>query len=201
MFKLLPFVAKALCILAPFSPPQRSSLRVTWYAVSWAWIYKNSHQIKHNSQLLGCEYFFDTLNLIIFHHSNTTAPVQSIILALLNPWALPTCLPVWALPLLLSILFREAEVQAPYLWVPPARVLLSFPVSLPLSTSLRMVYLPCCLIGIIYFSVQKLPPLGALLVVSTIRSLLYWSLHTVVISSCLLHRLNKIWSDLINGQA
>ena len=145
--------------------------------------------------------FFDTLNLIIFHHSNTTAPVQSIILALLNPWALPTCLPVQALPLLLSILFREAEVQAPYLWVPPARVLLSFPVSLLLSTSLRMVYLPRCLIGIIYFSVQKLPPLGALLAVSTIRSLFYWSLHTVVISSCLLHRLNKIWSDLINGQA
>ena len=107
--------------------------------------------------------FFDTLNLIIFHHSNTTAPVQSIILALLNPWALPTCLPVRALPLLLSILFREAEVQAPYLWVPPARVLLSFPVSLLLSISLRMVYLPRCLIGIIYFSVQKLPPLGALL--------------------------------------
>ena len=98
-----------------------------------------------------------------FHHPSSTAPVQSIILALLNPWALPTCLPVWALPLPLSILRRAAAVQAPCLWVPPAQVLLSFPISLLLSTLLRMVYLPRSLIGIICFSVQNLPPLGDLL--------------------------------------
>ena len=38
-------------------PPQSCCLRVTWDAVSWAWSPKNSHQIKHNSQLLGCEHF------------------------------------------------------------------------------------------------------------------------------------------------
>ena len=33
------------------------AFRVTWDAVSWAWSPKNSCWIKHNSQLLGCEYF------------------------------------------------------------------------------------------------------------------------------------------------
>ena len=39
------------------SPLQSSSPRVTSDAVSWAWSPKNSHWIKHNSQLLGCGYF------------------------------------------------------------------------------------------------------------------------------------------------
>ena len=38
-------------------PPWSNSLRVTWDAVSWAWSPKNFHQIKHNSQLLDCDYF------------------------------------------------------------------------------------------------------------------------------------------------
>ena len=38
------------------SSPWGSSLRVTWDAVSRAWSPKKSHQIKHNSQLLGCKY-------------------------------------------------------------------------------------------------------------------------------------------------
>ena len=47
-----------LCITWLFlSPPQSSSLGVTWDAVSGAQSPKNSHWIKHNSQLLGCEYF------------------------------------------------------------------------------------------------------------------------------------------------
>ena len=37
--------------------PWSSFLRVTWDAVFWAWSPKYSHQIKHNSQLLGCDYF------------------------------------------------------------------------------------------------------------------------------------------------
>ena len=54
----LPFVAKFLYVLAPPSPPARSSsLRVTWDAASRAWSPKNSHRKKHNPQLLGCEYF------------------------------------------------------------------------------------------------------------------------------------------------
>ena len=49
--------------MASHAPPQNSSLRVTWDAgfevlkIPWTWSPKNSHQIKHNSQLLGCEYF------------------------------------------------------------------------------------------------------------------------------------------------
>ena len=39
------------------SPPQSSYPRVTWDAISWAGSPKKSHWIKHNSQLLGCEYF------------------------------------------------------------------------------------------------------------------------------------------------
>ena len=39
------------------SPPWSSSLRVAWGAASWACSPKNSHWIKHNSQLSGCEYF------------------------------------------------------------------------------------------------------------------------------------------------
>ena len=39
------------------SSPWSSSLMVTWYAISWAWSPKNSHLIKHNSQLLGFGYF------------------------------------------------------------------------------------------------------------------------------------------------
>jgi len=39
-------------------PPQSSSLRVTWDAVSIAWSPKNSRWIKHNSQLSGCGYFW-----------------------------------------------------------------------------------------------------------------------------------------------
>ena len=43
------------CPLPP--PPWSSSLRLTWDAVSQAWRPKNSHWLKHNSQLSGCEYF------------------------------------------------------------------------------------------------------------------------------------------------
>ena len=41
-----------------------SSLRISWDTVSQAWNPKTSHQIKHNSQLVGCEvfsFFFFTL--------------------------------------------------------------------------------------------------------------------------------------------
>ena len=40
----------------PLSPPN-SFLRVTWDAVFQACSPKNSHWIKHNSQLRGCDYF------------------------------------------------------------------------------------------------------------------------------------------------
>ena len=56
----LPFSCKFLHNLAPHPcphHPQSSSLRVTWDAISWAWSPKNSHWVKHNSQLLGCDYF------------------------------------------------------------------------------------------------------------------------------------------------
>ena len=42
----------------PPSPPRSSFLRVTWDAASWAWNPKNSRQIKHNSQRLGCAVLF-----------------------------------------------------------------------------------------------------------------------------------------------
>ena len=54
----LPFVAKLLYILAPPSPPRSSFLGVTWDAASRAWSPQYVPRIKHNSQLLGCEYFF-----------------------------------------------------------------------------------------------------------------------------------------------
>ena len=38
-------------------PHPNSSLRVTWDAVFWVWSLKNSHQIKHNSELSGCDCF------------------------------------------------------------------------------------------------------------------------------------------------
>ena len=52
----LSFVTKLLYNLASHAP-QNSSVRVTWDVASWTWSPKNSHQIKHNSQLLGHEYF------------------------------------------------------------------------------------------------------------------------------------------------
>ena len=156
--KLLPFVAKVYITWLLPSPPQSSSLRVTRDAASWAWSPKISHQRKHNSQLLGVNIFlswhleFDHFSPSQYHspspvrHSSSAEPLGSSYL-----------LPVWALPPLLSILSRAAEVQAPYLWVPPARVPLSSPVPLPLSTSLRMAYLPWCLIGIIYSQSKSYP--------------------------------------------
>ena len=60
---LLMFSLSALCYktsIKPGSsplPPLSSSLRVNWDAVSWLEVLKNSHWIKHSSQLLGCEYF------------------------------------------------------------------------------------------------------------------------------------------------
>ena len=57
----LHFVTKLLDSLATPPPPpplQSSSLRVTWDAASWAWSPKISRRIKHNSQLLGCAFFF-----------------------------------------------------------------------------------------------------------------------------------------------
>ena len=59
MFKL-----PALCCIPSIQPcssplpPWSSYLKVTWDAVSRAWSPKNSHQIKHYSQLLCCDYFF-----------------------------------------------------------------------------------------------------------------------------------------------
>ena len=41
----------------PPPAPQSNSLRVTLDAVSQAWSPKNSHRVKHNSQLLGHDYF------------------------------------------------------------------------------------------------------------------------------------------------
>ena len=57
MFRIPGLGCKYRCNLTPPLPPQSSSLRVTWAAISWTWSPKNSHQIKHNSQLLGCEWF------------------------------------------------------------------------------------------------------------------------------------------------
>ena len=54
----LPFVAKLLCILAPTSPPWSGFLRVTWEAASRAEVLSFVHQIRLNSQLLGCAYIF-----------------------------------------------------------------------------------------------------------------------------------------------
>ena len=36
---------------------------LTWDAASWDWSPQNSHWIDHNSQLLGCEYFFKTTGI------------------------------------------------------------------------------------------------------------------------------------------
>ena len=58
MFRLPSPCCKLLYNLTPPPAPQNRSLRVTWNAISWVWSPKNSHQIKHNSPLLGCEYFF-----------------------------------------------------------------------------------------------------------------------------------------------
>ena len=56
----LPFVANfSITRFLPLTP-QSSSVRVTrvsWDAVSQAWNSKNSHQIKQNSQPLGCDDF------------------------------------------------------------------------------------------------------------------------------------------------
>ena len=40
------------------SPSPGGSFRVTWDVVSWIWSPKNFPWIKHNSQYLGCMYFF-----------------------------------------------------------------------------------------------------------------------------------------------
>ena len=55
---LLPNFYMTWLLVSPF---QSSSLRVNLRCWSWsfrAWNPKKSHQIKHNSQLLGCEYFW-----------------------------------------------------------------------------------------------------------------------------------------------
>ena len=54
----LRFVAKLPYILAPLSPPWSGSRRLTWDAASQAWSPTTSSRIKHNLQLLGCEYTF-----------------------------------------------------------------------------------------------------------------------------------------------
>jgi len=66
----LQFVAISLLSSNPWS----SFLSVTWNAVSWAWSPKNSHWMKHNSQLWGCEY--------LLRWQETPA------LTILCPWAL-----------------------------------------------------------------------------------------------------------------
>ena len=113
-----------------------------------------------------------------FHHPSTTAPVQSIILALLNPWTLPTCLPVRALPLLLSILCRAAAVQAPYLWVPPA--LLS---NLIAALYLTQDGLPATMSHWHHLFLSPKFTSSRRPAVSTIRSLLWWwSGHCTLLS-------------------
>ena len=67
MFKLPSPCCKFLYNLTPPPAPQNRSLSVTRDPVSWAWSPKNSHQIKHNSPFLGCEYFFKSPQ----HHGNT----------------------------------------------------------------------------------------------------------------------------------
>ena len=63
-FNLLRFGLPAFCckllynLSLPPLPPWSSFLRILWDATSQAWSSKNSRQIKHNSQLLGCEYFW-----------------------------------------------------------------------------------------------------------------------------------------------
>ena len=53
----LPFVRKLLYNLAsPLASSEQFS-QGSWHTVSPAWSSKNSHGIKHNSQLIGCDYF------------------------------------------------------------------------------------------------------------------------------------------------
>ena len=54
----LPFVANLLYNLAPPLASSSGKFSARWDAVSHAWGLKNSHQIKYNSQLLGCDHFF-----------------------------------------------------------------------------------------------------------------------------------------------
>ena len=58
MFRLPGSCCKLLYNLIPscFVSSEQFS-QATWDAVSWTWSPKNSHQIKHNSPLLGCDYF------------------------------------------------------------------------------------------------------------------------------------------------
>ena len=69
------FRLPALCCKASMSPGFSLHLlrafiylRVDWYAISRAWSPKNIYHIKHNSQLLSCEYF---LRPHTFHTNNT----------------------------------------------------------------------------------------------------------------------------------
>ena len=60
--------------LFPLSP-WSNSLKITWDAAFQAWSPKNSCQMKHSSQLLGCEYFLSQqtrYNPIFFRTSNKT---------------------------------------------------------------------------------------------------------------------------------
>ena len=57
MFRLPPFCCKLLFNLASPLTPRSSSLEGHLNAVSWAWSPKNSHWIKRNSQLSGCDCF------------------------------------------------------------------------------------------------------------------------------------------------
>ena len=51
------FVAKTSVYLC-LPPCLFGAIRVIWVAVSWAWSLKKVHWIKHNSQLIGCAFFF-----------------------------------------------------------------------------------------------------------------------------------------------
>ena len=83
-------------LLYNLDPPFASSEQFSWGtcdAASQAWSPKNSHRIKHNSQLLGCEYF---LGWHVFplrrnqHPALVAAPVSWLILfcfcVLYLPW-------------------------------------------------------------------------------------------------------------------
>ena len=52
-----PFVTKFQVTWLLPSPPWSSSLALIWAVISRAWSPKDSHQIKCNSQISGCEYF------------------------------------------------------------------------------------------------------------------------------------------------
>ena len=69
MFRLPALGGKLLDNLTPSprpgpSPPQNSSLRVTWDSMSPAWSPKSAHRIKQNAPLLGCDLLFSRYGVV-----------------------------------------------------------------------------------------------------------------------------------------